>query len=837
MRCKAARLTDAEWVKWSIESFARNRRKYVRLGEVLGDVLRQAAARLAPLAIVQTRAKSVASYAEKVQQKVRKYRLLDAQGKPLHPVTDLCGGRVITLTRPEMEAMCGFIEEHFDIDRANSLDKGKALKISEFGYRSVHYIVRIRPDAFPTRDVPVTLSGRDLRAVGNLWAEVQVRTVLEHAWASVSHDMCYKGAFKTPEKWERELARVAAILEDADDAFCRVQDGLAAYEASYGAYMTEAQIREKIKQLELVLRAAPGDAGVAHRLAKLAMCLGDWRKAVEVLQPFAAAASAPLLRDLGVSLCKRYAKGSARFRKGQKCLEEAIRLDPTDSDAIASLGGTWKGLDDARARALYQRAFEVNPADSYPLGNYLRYEIRDHKSLAPVSLAMPSIRAAAQRCRDQADLAVNLPWAFYDMASLHLLLKEPYQSLGLYAKAVSTSTAAGMVEGALNFLEQLTVIADEIPEIEWVRRFLRVAWAARCDAAAARRILRPLRPDTRRLISSPVAIIVGPTGGGKEACPPSFRELLLRAFRDFEGALLCGGTKAGVCGIVGDIGQAGRRKVRTIGYVPRAMPAGVAADGDRKRFRQIRRTDGRGFSPLEPLQMWANLLASGVPPAQVRVLGLGGGQISASEYRIAVALGATVGVLKGSGGAASDILSDRDWRSSPNLLELPADAATVRAFILPTRSPWPPALRERLAKAIHQAYCEAQAKTPRATPASLTDWDSLAEDLKESNRRQADDILSKLQHIGRTATERGKRRKQNRLSEAEVETLAELEHGRWNVERLLDGWRWAEAKDAARKLSPYLVSWIELPEEAKEWDRQAVRQLPALLSKAGLLLQ
>ncbi len=72
------------------------------------------------------------------------------------------------------------------------------------------------------------------------------------------------------------------------------------------------------------------------------------------------------------------------------------------------------------------------------------------------------------------------------------------------------------------------------------------------------------------------------------------------------------------------------------------------------------------------------------------------------------------------------------------------------------------------------------------------------------------------------------------LDEAGLERLAEMEHGRWNVERLLLGWRWAEAKDVSRKLSPYLVPWDKLPPEIRECDLDAIRGLPGKFHEAGM---
>lgn len=63
--------------------------------------------------------------------------------------------------------------------------------------------------------------------------------------------------------------------------------------------------------------------------------------------------------------------------------------------------------------------------------------------------------------------------------------------------------------------------------------------------------------------------------------------------------------------------------------------------------------------------------------------------------------------------------------------------------------------------------------------------------------------------------------------------MAELEHGRWNVERHRNGWRFSRARDDARKLHDSLVPWENLPEDIRQYDRNAVRAFPDILAAAG----
>jgi hypothetical protein len=146
-----------------------------------------------------------------------------------------------------------------------------------------------------------------------------------------------------------------------------------------------------------------------------------------------------------------------------------------------------------------------------------------------------------------------------------------------------------------------------------------------------------------------------------------------------------------------------------------------------------------------------------------------------------------------------------------------------------------PDLRETIARAIHEAYRHAwRGKVPNLD-LSIVKWDKLPDYLKESNRQQADHIFDKLNRVGCTAHKVTNRNiKPLAFTEGEIEIMAEMEHARWNAERLHDGWSWGKKRDIRKKTSPYLVPWSELPRAMKEWDRQTVRQIPEYLAKVGL---
>jgi hypothetical protein len=86
-----------------------------------------------------------------------------------------------------------------------------------------------------------------------------------------------------------------------------------------------------------------------------------------------------------------------------------------------------------------------------------------------------------------------------------------------------------------------------------------------------------------------------------------YRDLVLHAFRDFQGTIVCGGTREGVSGLVGEVAATHPKRIRTVAYVPRKLPGDATLD---RRYRDLRRTDADRFTPLEPLQAWVDLVAS-----------------------------------------------------------------------------------------------------------------------------------------------------------------------------------------------------------------------------------
>jgi len=128
---------------------------------------------------------------------------------------DLLGIRIITYFDDEVDAVSRLIEKEFKVDPKNSTDKRKILESNEFGYLSVHYILELNEKRSTLVEYEKFAKTR---------FEVQVRSILQHAWAEIEHDIGYKAAKSLPNELSRRFSRLAGLLEIADSEFKALRD-------------------------------------------------------------------------------------------------------------------------------------------------------------------------------------------------------------------------------------------------------------------------------------------------------------------------------------------------------------------------------------------------------------------------------------------------------------------------------------------------------------------------------------------------------------------------------------------------------------------------------------
>ncbi len=138
---------------------------------------------------------------------------------------------------------------------------------------------------------------------------------------------------------------------------------------------------------------------------------------------------------------------------------------------------------------------------------------------------------------------------------------------------------------------------------------------------------------------------------------------------------------------------------------------------------------------------------------------------------------------------------------------------------------------ERLAIAIHMKYNEKRLKDFPNESLMYPEFSKLPDDIKYSNMRQAIGIYDKLESIGCSLFPKGG--EEYKLSEDDIEFLAEKEHEEWVEERISLGWTLGE-RNVEMKTTPYLVPYLELPEEIKDYDRDVIRNIPTYAEMLGL---
>lgn len=157
-----------------------------------------------PLHAVTARTKEHHSLLKKLRRK--------HYADPASEITDLVGVRVIARYRGEVDQSEEVLRGRLSVDDGRSIDKSSQLDRREFGYRSVHLIVSLADLGV---DVPEITHG--------YMFEIQIRSILEHAWAENEHDLIYKSGLVVSRENIRAFAAAAGTLELLDREFERLR--------------------------------------------------------------------------------------------------------------------------------------------------------------------------------------------------------------------------------------------------------------------------------------------------------------------------------------------------------------------------------------------------------------------------------------------------------------------------------------------------------------------------------------------------------------------------------------------------------------------------------------
>lgn len=201
-----------------IAEFREKRPQLERLSEHVYNLLRQTFAEQGiELNAIEKRVKTEQSLIGKLERKGDKYLSLE-------DITDLVGLRIITFYTDDVDKVAAIVQQLFDIDWDNSVDKRKLHDLNSFGYSSLHYICRLKKGSMPF--------------------ELQMRTALQHVWSAIEHDIGYKGKIRLPAEYRRQFSRLAGMLELADDEFSRLRTTMSDYRRQVQSLVKSGRLDE-----------------------------------------------------------------------------------------------------------------------------------------------------------------------------------------------------------------------------------------------------------------------------------------------------------------------------------------------------------------------------------------------------------------------------------------------------------------------------------------------------------------------------------------------------------------------------------------------------------------
>ena len=157
-----------------LEQYRSEKSRYEQLGKVVQKRLENIAAESSvSVMTVGHRLKDEKSLCGKLYRKGEKYRSLE-------DITDILGARIVCYFYDDVDVLGKQVEKSFVVDWENSVDKRKQMRADSFGYLSLHYTCYFsEKSGYPAE-------------ICNKKFEIQIRTILQHTWAAIEHDIGYK---------------------------------------------------------------------------------------------------------------------------------------------------------------------------------------------------------------------------------------------------------------------------------------------------------------------------------------------------------------------------------------------------------------------------------------------------------------------------------------------------------------------------------------------------------------------------------------------------------------------------------------------------------------------
>ena len=315
---------------------------------------------------IKYRVKSFEAYYDKL----RKLKAENTKRRNM-TISDFFGLRIVCPFLEDIETVSGLLATHFEIIETER--KANQHSFREFGYDSLHLGIRLDT----MKDV------RMLPGVGKI-CEIQLRTILQDAWAEVEHELVYKSDISLPnQSIRRKLASLNATLTLSDLIFQEIRD----YQKELRQHgrKRRASIEQGTDDQDFIAISHPTAANPPARIGPIPLTMAShlektMLRALEAHSDHDLENAITLYGQLlGMKLDRKMRgliynhRGMAFFAMGQhrRALNDfssAIRYDPDSDRGYANRGLCYRVLKKyGRALQDFDQALKINPTrpDSY----------------------------------------------------------------------------------------------------------------------------------------------------------------------------------------------------------------------------------------------------------------------------------------------------------------------------------------------------------------------------------------------------------------------------------------------------------------------------------------
>jgi putative GTP pyrophosphokinase len=345
------------------KEYDRRRARNSRLLDLFLDDLEKKLGGRARNAMVKGRLKEFEAFYRKLLEKSQKHSIAD----PFEYINDLIGLRIVVPFIEDIQNIEARIKEHYAV--VETKYKHQERSIRDFGYDSTHLLVTV-PEALAAKvhmkEAPI--------------CEIQIRTILQDAWAEVEHELVYKTSIdKVEDTIRRKLIALNATLSLADITFQEIRD----YQRRRILEIEERHTRilDKVstvpkKMGDMYLEAFKPSQNLNMNSPESRGELTD----TEINNIFYEALNAHISNNLGkaIELYTRLIAISpnhyvynhrglvyfslSKYEEALNDFNMAIRMEPNDTRVYTNRGLTYHMLKElAKALADFNKSLELNP--------------------------------------------------------------------------------------------------------------------------------------------------------------------------------------------------------------------------------------------------------------------------------------------------------------------------------------------------------------------------------------------------------------------------------------------------------------------------------------------